>query len=100
MPMYIDVQPRNLRDPQTTSTDEWWATRRDRNVNRSPRVPDLVRARPLAALVYLMPLCGGGVAVCEEGLRPLFAVPLGALIGAALWWLLLTAFAKGWIEEE
>jgi len=33
-------------------------------------------------------------------LQSVTALPLGLVIGTAVWWLLMSAYAKGWVRDE
>jgi hypothetical protein len=93
-------------EPEKPPADEWWETWRERQWHRErPRIRDLLRENPIGPPLYLIFLCGFfiGPYISDPGglgIRPLFAIPLGILTGAIVWWLLMLGFAKGWVQDE
>ena len=64
-------------------------------------VRTLVRQNPVGALFWLLVLCVFGLAFAVGSHLPnVLAVPLGIVGAAAIWWLLMLGFAKGWIHDE
>jgi hypothetical protein len=75
-----------------------------RELEAPTSVSNLIKQNPVGPffvwIVFVVVSFGSLHAKNTLHLQSVTALPLGLIIGTAVWWLLMSAYAKGWVRDE